>query len=69
MNKGYYRDYRVYDINGKTVKKYDILNRLDLWPNANQEVYFEIINGQALIKELGHTLPYDEVNRFLGINK
>ena len=67
MNKGYYRDSRIYEVNGKNVKKYDISNRLDMWPSANQEVYFEIVKGEAHIKELGRKLSYDEVSRILVI--
>lgn len=43
---------------GGDLEKYDVINNIDWWPNANQEVEFEIINNRAMIRGLGKT--YDQ---------
>lgn len=59
--KGVYRGGKVYSNHPKT-EVYEVANRLDLWASGNQEVEFEVKNGQAIIKLLGKILPNEEVD-------
>lgn len=62
--KGVYRGGKVYS-NHPKLEVYEVSNRLDLWPSGNQEVEYEVKNGQALVKFLGRMVPDDEASRIV----
>ena len=65
MNKkGMYRGGKVY-YNYPNVEIYEVATRLDLWPAGNQEVEFEIKNGQAIVKFLGRIYSHEEADKIV----
>lgn len=61
IKKGIYRDNKVHTY--ETVV-YEVERTLDWWPNANQEVKFELSEGKAIIKSLGRMLKPEDVDRY-----
>jgi hypothetical protein len=47
-------------------KVYDVERTMDWWPNANQEVEFELVNGKAIIKSLGKILKSEDADKYIG---
>ena len=54
---------------GGDVVTYDVENRLDIWPDGNQEVSFELREGKAIVKTLGKIYNPEEADRLIQPSK
>jgi|LakMenE18May11ns_1017448.scaffolds.fasta_scaffold9958390_3 hypothetical protein len=61
VKKGVYRDGKVHTHEHVV---HDVERTLDWWPNANQEVEFELLNGKAIIKSLGRMLKSEDADKY-----
>lgn len=62
--KGVYRGGKVYSNHPKN-EVYEVANRLDLWASGNQEVEYQVKNGQAILKLLGKILSNEEADKIV----
>lgn len=63
MKKGVYKDGKIHT---SEFEIYDVERTMDWWPDANQEVKFELIGDKAIIKSLGKTLKPEDADKYIG---
>jgi len=65
IKTGIYRSGKIYHSTTSSVKIYEVLNRLDMWPSGNQEVEFEIKGDKAIVKKLGKVYDPMEADKLI----
>lgn len=76
-NKVYYYEPKVHALTGGNwgsgwsgtksfggLKVYDFGNRMEWWPQPNQQVHFELIEGKAHIRKLGEVMDIEYCERY-----